>query len=216
MDIVRGSQSESSTQLIYRRLADFFSNKGDAPLTSAEVTVCLEWLREVTQQMAIPVVPAVPVIPVFATPLHRQRTAPVLATPRHKPTEMTPVKQQILELLSAREELPEKKDTIMTSATTEAPAASSTVTITRTAKTILDILDKPIPEAFTERRPILLAPAGMASSQSPQTSVETMVTLDSTINLPLFDFEWDESMQPEHKGMFILPDPELPKFSFDE
>lgn len=194
----------------YRRLADFFSTKGDAPLSSAEVTVCLEWLREATVKSA----------PVFATPAPSLRSIRKQAT---KTVDLTPVKRQIRELLASREESSEMR--------VDGKAADGIVTrpkpvaMTRTAKTILDVLDNPTSRAPEGGEPPLapaIPPTRTTKSFAipiESSSEESMGTLEESPSLPSFKFQWDEDMDVDTSASAKQKESvstwELPKFSFD-
>lgn len=140
-------QSARAPRDTFGLLADFFECKGDQALTQNEVAVCLEWLQQVTQ-------PAI-----FSTPATIRKSARLVATSATpikqlspQQPDMTPVKRQIKELLASAAGTPAKSnltDKVMPiddgviSESAPAPTcspATGSIIITRTAKTILDVL----------------------------------------------------------------------------
>ncbi|PJF19773.1 hypothetical protein PSACC_00416 [Paramicrosporidium saccamoebae] len=193
----------------YRRLSDFFSTKGDAPLTSAEVTVCLEWLRDATVKSA----------PVFATPVPIPRS---IRKPAPKAIDMTPVKRQIRELLRREETVIETKGTAMDEVDkVEKAPAKLPVAMTRTAKTILDALDNPVRQIPEENTPIidiipLNKPVGTSQTQfeDPMPVEDDSVSMEDSPTLPSFEFRWDDSTDIRRMG-YSVPASELPQFHFN-
>lgn len=139
-------QSARAPRDTFGLLADFFECRGDQALTQNEVAVCLEWLQQVTQ-------PAI-----FSTPATIRKSARLAATSTtpmkqltpHQP-DMTPVKKQIKELLASATGTPARSDLSdrvmpidgdVTLENARAPTSPATgpIIITRTAKTILDVL----------------------------------------------------------------------------
>lgn len=157
------SPSAATITAIYSRVADFFESKDGAPLSPAEVAVCLEWLKQATENknpesshLTTPRPRALPY------PFVRQPSAPATARRLRPKTpnvhSLVPMKKQVRDLLAGnaappvQETLlppePTQKSTstlmdIQTDQpvdTPQTPKRHSTV-VTRTAKTILSVLD---------------------------------------------------------------------------
>lgn len=139
----------------YRLLSDLFACKKDVPLTSSEVFVCLDWLKTVLVPGHGPV--GGPLGPRFAPPappraLHVQWPPSMDDTEASQVPDMTPIKKQIREIIAQNSlESPvlmadaEQHSSSHPNASDAAPECQSfkkaPVILTRTAKTILDVLD---------------------------------------------------------------------------